>query len=97
MISFECPSVFEDRVRRETALPLRKWIVLVVVPGIAKIHARAELARFGQLGEFGRNRALTCGKIRRASVVVNSSFGVRPTPPRGLIGRRDHVLKSPPS
>ena len=66
MISFfESPSVFEDRVRRETALPSAEdWIALVLVPGNA-IHARADLARFGQLGEVGRKRALTCGKIRR--------------------------------
>ena len=33
---------------------------------------RAELAQFGLLGETGRNQALTCGKIRRVSTVVNS-------------------------
>lgn len=48
------------------------WIALVLVPGIAKIHARADLARFGQLGEVGRKRALTCGKIGGFAIVVNS-------------------------
>lgn len=71
---------------------LRRWIVLVVVPGIAKIHARAELARFGQLGEFGRNRALTCGKIRRASVVVNS-FSNKTNPANGLDWRERSCAK----
>jgi hypothetical protein len=50
--------------------------MLILVHGIAKIHARAELARVGLLGEVGRKRALTCGTIGGFATVVNSFAGL---------------------